>query len=80
MEPHAQRHEASVDSDTTDPGPHGRAMQHARDRAREITNRHRLLVPVDDVVQDVNRFLRGWSGYFVTETLPDRSTTSTSTR
>ena len=23
-----------------------------------------LLVPVEDVVQDVNRFLRGWSGYF----------------
>ncbi len=39
-------------------------MQHARDRTGEITDRRRLLVPVDDVVQDVNRFLRGWSGYF----------------
>ena len=39
-------------------------MQHARDRTREITDRRRLLVPVDDIVQDVNRFLRGWSGYF----------------
>jgi RNA-directed DNA polymerase len=36
----------------------------ARDRIREITDRRRLLVPVKDVVHDVNRFLRGWSGYF----------------
>ena len=39
-------------------------MQHARDRIREITDRRRLLVPVEEVVQDLNRFLRGWSGYF----------------
>jgi RNA-directed DNA polymerase len=44
--------------------PSRQAMQHARDRTREITDRRRLLVPVDDVVQDVNRFLRGWAGYF----------------
>ena len=39
-------------------------MQHARDRVRELTDRRRLLVPVEEVVQDVNRFLRGWAGYF----------------
>ena len=39
-------------------------MQHARDRIRELTARERLLLPVETVVQDVNRFLRGWSGYF----------------
>jgi RNA-directed DNA polymerase len=39
-------------------------MQHARDRIRELTDRRRLLVPVEEVVQDVNRFLRGWAGYF----------------
>ena len=39
-------------------------MQHARDRIREITDRRRLLVPVEEVVQDLNRFLRGWAGYF----------------
>ena len=39
-------------------------MQHARDRVRERTDRHRLLVDVDDIVQGVNRFLRGWAGYF----------------
>src|SRR5919201_1588462 len=44
--------------------PSRQAMQHARDRVHEITDRRRLLVPVDDVVQDVNRFLRGWAGYF----------------
>jgi RNA-directed DNA polymerase len=44
--------------------PSRQATQHARDRIREITDRRRLRVSVDDVVQDVNRFLRGWSGYF----------------
>jgi group II intron reverse transcriptase/maturase len=44
--------------------PSRQATQHARGRIREITDRRRLLVAVDDVVQDVNRFLRGWSGYF----------------
>ena len=38
-------------------------MQHARDRIRALTARERLL-PVETVVQDVNRFLRGWAGYF----------------
>jgi len=44
--------------------PSRQANQRARDRIREITDRRRLLVPVEDVMQDVNRFLRGWSGYF----------------
>jgi hypothetical protein len=44
--------------------PSRQAMQHARDRIRELTGRERLLLPVEDVVQDVNRFLRGWVGYF----------------
>ncbi len=39
-------------------------MQHARDRIRELTARPRLLLEVERVVQDVNRFLRGWAGYF----------------
>jgi RNA-directed DNA polymerase len=39
-------------------------MQRARDRIRELTDRRRLLVPVEEIVQDVNRFLRGWAGYF----------------
>ena len=44
--------------------PSRQAMQHARDRVREITDARRLLLPVEDVVQDLNRFLRGWAGYF----------------
>ena len=44
--------------------PSDKAMQHARDRIRELTDRRRLLLPVDEVVQDLNRFLRGWAGYF----------------
>src|SRR5450631_1145283 len=44
--------------------PSRRAMQHARERVREITARERLLLPVEDVVQDLNGYLRGWAGYF----------------
>src|SRR6266566_6702177 len=44
--------------------PSRQAMQRARDRIHELTDRRRLLVDVDDIVQDVNRFLRGWAGYF----------------
>src|SRR4051794_23947740 len=44
--------------------PSRQAMQHARERIRELTDRRGLQLPVEDVVQDVNRFLRGWAGYF----------------
>jgi group II intron reverse transcriptase/maturase len=44
--------------------PSRQAMQHARDRVGELTARQRLLLPVEDVVQDLNRYLRGWAGYF----------------
>jgi group II intron reverse transcriptase/maturase len=44
--------------------PSDRAMQRARDRIRELTVRSRLLLPVEAVVEDLNRFLRGWAGYF----------------
>ena len=44
--------------------PSRKAAQHARDRIRELTDRSRLLVPVERIVQDVNAFLRGWAGYF----------------
>jgi group II intron reverse transcriptase/maturase len=44
--------------------PADKAMQRARDRIRELTGRSRLLLPVDTVVQDINRFLRGWAAYF----------------
>jgi group II intron reverse transcriptase/maturase len=44
--------------------PSRQGMQHARDRVREITDRRWLLRPVDETVQEVNSFLRGWAGYF----------------
>jgi RNA-directed DNA polymerase len=44
--------------------PSREAMQRARDRIREITDQRRLLQPVDVIVQDLNKFLRGWAGYF----------------
>jgi group II intron reverse transcriptase/maturase len=44
--------------------PSRKAIQRARDRIREITDRKRLLVPVEDIVKELNRFLRGWAGYF----------------
>jgi hypothetical protein len=42
--------------------PARKATQRARDRIREITDRTRLLVPVEDIIGDLNRFLRGWAG------------------
>ena len=44
--------------------PSRKAMQHARDRLGELTARDRLRWPIDQVVGDMNRFLRGWAGYF----------------
>jgi len=44
--------------------PSRRATQHARDRIRELTDRRRLLVPVEEIVGSLNRFLRGWAGFF----------------
>lgn len=44
--------------------PARKAMQHARDRIRELTVRSRLLLPVEAIVAGVNRFLRGWAAYF----------------
>ena len=44
--------------------PSRRAMQQARDRIRTLTDRRRLLVAPDMVIQDVNAFLRGWAAYF----------------
>jgi RNA-directed DNA polymerase len=44
--------------------PSPRAMRHARDRVREITDRRWLLRPVEETVQELNLFLHGWAGYF----------------
>jgi RNA-directed DNA polymerase len=44
--------------------PSRQAVQRARDRIRELTDRSRLLVPVEVIVREVNAFVRGWVGYF----------------
>lgn len=44
--------------------PSKRAVQHARDRLRDLTARRRLLHSVEWMVEDLNRFLRGWAAYF----------------
>jgi RNA-directed DNA polymerase len=44
--------------------PSDKAMTHARDRIRQLTVRSRLWLSVNEIVGDVNRFLRGWAGYF----------------
>jgi RNA-directed DNA polymerase len=44
--------------------PADKAMRHARDRIREITDRRRLLLRPETIARDVNDFLRGWAGYF----------------
>jgi RNA-directed DNA polymerase len=44
--------------------PADKAMRHARDRIRELTRRSRLRLPVKWIVEDMNRFLRGWAAYF----------------
>src|SRR4029077_120262 len=44
--------------------PSDRAMRRARDRITELTVRSRLRLPVEEVVKDLNRFLRGWENYF----------------
>jgi RNA-directed DNA polymerase len=44
--------------------PADKAMQHARDRIREITDRRRLPLRPETIARDVNDFLRGWVGYF----------------
>jgi RNA-directed DNA polymerase len=44
--------------------PSAAAMQAARLRIRGMTERRLLLLPVEDVVANLNRFLTGWAGYF----------------
>ncbi|MGH9006914.1 MAG: group II intron maturase-specific domain-containing protein [Acidimicrobiales bacterium] len=39
-------------------------MQRARDRIRQMTMRSRVLVPTEEVVGSLNRFLRAWAGFF----------------
>ncbi|HET9721076.1 MAG TPA: group II intron reverse transcriptase/maturase, partial [Solirubrobacteraceae bacterium] len=44
--------------------PSARAMQSARAKIRELTERRLLRLPLEDIVANLNRFLTGWAGYF----------------
>jgi hypothetical protein len=44
--------------------PSQQAVGRARQRIREITDRSRLKVPIEVIVRDLNRFVRGWAGCF----------------
>ena len=48
--------------------PADKAVRHARERIRELTDRSRLLLPTEVVVQDLNLFLNGWVAYSSTAT------------
>ena len=39
-------------------------MKRARQRLHEMTGRNQACVPVPQLVDSLNRHLRGWSGYF----------------
>jgi RNA-directed DNA polymerase len=44
--------------------PSKRSLSRFRDRVRELTASRRSLVPVDDLVRDVSRYLASWGRYF----------------
>jgi hypothetical protein len=44
--------------------PSDKAMQHARDRIRDLTARSRLRLWPELIAEDLNRVLRGWGAYF----------------
>jgi RNA-directed DNA polymerase len=43
--------------------PADKAMQHARDRIRNLSDRRRRLRP-EAIAEEINLFLRGWAAYF----------------
>ena len=45
-------------------GPSAKAMVRARQRIRELTCWKRTFVPISQLIAEVNRFLKGWRGYF----------------
>jgi RNA-directed DNA polymerase len=44
--------------------PSKKAVARARDKLRELTGSRRCFMPISDMIQDVNRWMRGWSAYF----------------
>jgi len=44
--------------------PSKKAMARAHERLRELTGPKRCFVPIRQMVDDLNRWMKGWSGYF----------------
>jgi RNA-directed DNA polymerase len=44
--------------------PSHKAMARARERLRELTGPKRCFVPIREMIDDLNRWMKGWSGYF----------------
>ena len=44
--------------------PSAKAMARARERVRELTDRQRNFVPIPQLIAELNRYLKGWGGYF----------------
>ena len=44
--------------------PSAKAMARARDRVRELTGPQRCFVPIREMIDDINRWAKGWGGYF----------------
>ena len=44
--------------------PSKRSVQRIKDRTKALTDRRRTLVPMPQIISELNRTLRGWSNYF----------------
>jgi RNA-directed DNA polymerase len=44
--------------------PSAKAMARAREKIRELTGPRRCFVPIPAVIGEINRYLKGWGGYF----------------
>jgi hypothetical protein len=44
--------------------PSAKAMARAHDRVREVTGPKRCFVPIREMIDDINRWAKGWGGYF----------------
>jgi RNA-directed DNA polymerase len=44
--------------------PSKKAMARAHERLRELTGPKRCFVPIRQMIDDLNRWMKGWSGYF----------------
>ena len=44
--------------------PSKKSLQNIKDRVTSLTKRNRTMVPIEDVVKEVNATVRGWLGYF----------------